>query len=57
MQAMPEDASGQTLHGRLVGVTGQTYVANVEVWLATKTTAGEAPTLETITDEEGLLST
>ncbi|WP_419930146.1 hypothetical protein [Candidatus Poriferisocius sp.] len=53
---MTDETSSRILHGRLVGVTGQAYVANVEVWLATKTTAGESSTLETITNEEGFFS-
>lgn len=56
MQAMSDDTSARTLNGRLVGVTGQAYVADVEVWLAVQTTAGESSTLETVTDEEGFFS-
>ena len=51
-----DDTTTRTLNGRLVGVTGQAYVADVVVWLAVQTTEGEASTLETITDEEGYFS-
>ncbi|MCY3631237.1 MAG: hypothetical protein OXH29_01005 [bacterium] len=53
---MSDEASARTLNGQLVGVTGQAYVADVKVWLAVQTTAGEASTLETITDDEGFFS-
>lgn len=56
MQAMSDETSARILRGRLIGVTGQAYVADVEVWLATKTTAGESSTLETITDEGGFFA-
>ena len=56
MQAMSDEASEQTLHGRLVGVTGKAPTAEVVVWLAVQTTDGEASTLETVTDDEGFFS-
>lgn len=54
--AMTEDSSDRILNGQLVGVTGKAYVADIDVWLAVQTTAGDSSTLETITDDEGFFS-
>ena len=56
MQAMSDETSAQALNGQLAGITGQAYVANVVVWLAVQTTEGEASTLESTTDEEGIFT-
>ena len=53
---MSGDTLDRTLNGRLIGVTGQAYVADVVVWLAVQTIEGEASTLETTTDEEGFFT-
>ena len=53
---MSNNTSDRTLDGQLVGVTGKAFTAEVVVWLAFQTTAGESSTLETITDDDGHFS-
>ena len=50
---MSDDASAHVLAGRLVGVTGRAETAEVTVWFAFQTTAGQSTTLESTTDEHG----
>ena len=50
---MSDGAPASILTGRLIGMTGKADTAEVTVWLAFQTTAGQSTTLESTTDEHG----